>query len=356
MVITNLAGILTANAVTLSLIAGCLVLLIIGDSLERWLNELFTAFLIVCLLVDMAEMADAALAFSSTFSPWRVVVSSLAYFLRPAALVLYIAVLLRKEKMKLFIWIPLVIEALFLIINAFTPIVFTYGDNNYFLRGPLGFLPHVVTAFYFVLLLLYTWKRRANLARHESGVVIFIVVLCTIATVIESFWSVRFFLIGAIVISGTIYYLYLYVQANNQDPLTGVLSRRYFYYALDKKKGTDYVLISCDLNGLKRLNDSEGHDAGDRALVALARDLSVAGGRAFTVYRTGGDEFMVIGEKKSVKDAEKLIEETKIMLSSRGYMASFGVALHADGTDVEATCRAADVLMYEDKSHYAHRA
>jgi len=87
------------------------------------------------------------------------------------------------------------------------------------------------------------------------------------------------------------------------DGLTGVANRRAFDDQLDQvfhRRASDpdlvLSLIVCDLNGLKRLNDDQGHDAGDRALVRFASLLSAAAARlpGALAARLGGDEFCIV--------------------------------------------------------------
>jgi diguanylate cyclase (GGDEF)-like protein len=85
------------------------------------------------------------------------------------------------------------------------------------------------------------------------------------------------------------------------DSLTGLANRRAIDQWLDAafeqhaSEGSAVGFVLCDLNGLKRVNDELGHDAGDRALIRFAGLLSVAGARipGALVGRLGGDEFCI---------------------------------------------------------------
>lgn len=79
------------------------------------------------------------------------------------------------------------------------------------------------------------------------------------------------------------------------DPLTGLGNRRAFERALrDSLRAGPCLLISTDLDGLKRVNDTEGHPCGDALLRAFAAALRGAFRPGALVFRLGGDEFMVI--------------------------------------------------------------
>ena len=84
--------------------------------------------------------------------------------------------------------------------------------------------------------------------------------------------------------------------AARTDPLTGLLNRRGFDALVADWAGTPFFgsVAVIDLNGLKTLNDRHGHAAGDAAIQLVARALKVQFRITDPVFRTGGDEFMVV--------------------------------------------------------------
>lgn len=115
------------------------------------------------------------------------------------------------------------------------------------------------------------------------------------------------------------------------------------------------IVISIDLNGLKDINDSNGHMAGDLALQQLGTAMKVKSGKNFLTYRVGGDEFMELGKEQSIENATTYIEEMRHHLKSNQIMASFGYALYQPGDHFDTICNQADACMYEDKKQYKHR-
>jgi diguanylate cyclase (GGDEF)-like protein len=101
------------------------------------------------------------------------------------------------------------------------------------------------------------------------------------------------------------------------DPLTGLANRRAIDDRLDalvdrhRACGTVASLVVVDVNGLKRINDDRGHEAGDRALVHFAGLLSASAGLVpgSLAGRTGGDEFCVIIEGGTADDAVWVAED-----------------------------------------------
>ena len=84
----------------------------------------------------------------------------------------------------------------------------------------------------------------------------------------------------------------------NSDPLTGLSNRRYLQDQLRQALGiykryeTPFALLVLDVDGLKRVNDSKGHQAGDRALVQVATAMRRTLRTTDTAARIGGDEFL----------------------------------------------------------------
>ncbi len=140
------------------------------------------------------------------------------------------------------------------------------------------------------------------------------------------------------------------------DGLTGLnnrhsMLRRIHSLGEDWRNG-DFGVINIDLNGLKTVNDTEGHAAGDQLLVEAAETLT----KVFyseDVYRTGGDEFVVIASNIDRKTFERKLERLRAV-RGKDTRVSFAVgAFWSDGsTDVNDVFHIADERMYADKEAY----
>ena len=142
------------------------------------------------------------------------------------------------------------------------------------------------------------------------------------------------------------------------DMLTGILNRNIMNNRVDRVIAgkdvleTPFAIIFADMNGLKRLNDTKGHQAGDSMLKDAAALLSEVFYDA-EVYRVGGDEFMVIACKMDPETVEKRVAELLEKANATDNVRfAVGVSYSKDEPDILRAMRAADRRMYEDKNHY----
>ncbi|CAM3292308.1 sensor domain-containing diguanylate cyclase [Deinococcus saxicola] len=123
-------------------------------------------------------------------------------------------------------------------------------------------------------------------------------------------------------------------QQARHDALTGSLNRRAMYQDLIQRhlNGQPFLLAELDLDGLKTLNDQEGRAQGDKLLQVFARTLKVELGKEGEVYRTGGDEFVVLADtdEEAVHDAvDVAVLAARQVGTLRG--ASVGIARSSEG-------------------------
>lgn len=149
------------------------------------------------------------------------------------------------------------------------------------------------------------------------------------------------------------------------DALTGLLNRRGFYQtvesALVRNERTDkaQALLYLDLDGFKRINDSHGHDAGDKVLRWVAEQLKDCLRPRDTVARIGGDEFTVLLDsldypEQAAKVAEKIIDRIGMCQHIEGMEVALGVSIGiaiypASGATLDALLHSADIAMYAAK-------
>lgn len=140
------------------------------------------------------------------------------------------------------------------------------------------------------------------------------------------------------------------------DQLTGAGNRRALERRIRDWRGDGVLgVISIDLNGLKNTNDTKGHHAGDMLISETARVLRECAGED-CVFRTGGDEFVVITEDLEERDILLLIQHMRKSAENNGISMAVGFAsIRGKVTDFDALLTKADFNMYQDKGHSFRR-
>ena len=157
-------------------------------------------------------------------------------------------------------------------------------------------------------------------------------------------------------------------QLAHLDPLIGLPNRRGFMRQLEaliarvQRYGDHGAMLFVDIDGLKRINDTHGHQAGDEALVRVS-EMLVSGVRSGDcVARLGGDEFGIIldhaDESIAAETATRLVERIAACeFTHEGaplpLSVAIGVGIIAADDDAEAIMDRADEAMYQKKSSAA---
>jgi len=148
----------------------------------------------------------------------------------------------------------------------------------------------------------------------------------------------------------------------NSDPLTGLSNRRYLQDQLRQALGiykryeTPFALLILDVDGLKRVNDSKGHQAGDRALVQVATAMRRTLRTTDTAARIGGDEFCVLATNQNAAAAEPLAQRIVDAVDAEtGSDSPIGISIGVvscpeHGDDTDALMEMADQAMYRAKA------
>ena len=145
------------------------------------------------------------------------------------------------------------------------------------------------------------------------------------------------------------------------DRMTGLRNRHAFedrLIELEKNPPSEFCIIMADINGLKEMNDTIGHKAGDELIIGASECLSAAFDGIETIYRIGGDEFCII-MTGSIEKAQECIAKLEVLLSKwhgrfiNSVSLSTGVASIKNNDDIDSVIYEADKNMYDCKrNHY----
>jgi diguanylate cyclase len=151
------------------------------------------------------------------------------------------------------------------------------------------------------------------------------------------------------------------------DHLTGLPNRRAFEGLLEAAHAAalaasrPLTVAFCDIDHFKKVNDTHGHEAGDRILRAVADSLREISNDRCHVARHGGEEFVMLFEGLTVEAAWELLDETRVKLASRRFInrrtdKPFGQVTFSGGVadvlkypNVRAALKAADDALYRAK-------
>jgi diguanylate cyclase (GGDEF)-like protein len=146
-------------------------------------------------------------------------------------------------------------------------------------------------------------------------------------------------------------------EAALTDSLTGLGNLRSFHEDLEReiarreRSGSSFSIVMVDLNGLKQINDTLGHQAGDASLRALGECLRATMRASDSAYRIGGDELMVLLPDErawgAFAFAQRLLREASVHRS--GITFSGGIAEASDRESADTLVRRADLALYEAK-------
>ena len=144
------------------------------------------------------------------------------------------------------------------------------------------------------------------------------------------------------------------------DSLTGLYNRTFYeeeLKRLDVKRRLPLSMISCDVNGLKPINDQFGHQIGDRMLVEAAKILREATRDEDIVARWGGDEFMILLPNTTKEQASKIIRRIEKLMESRIVesiplsMAMGAATKEKEEEELEDIFKIAEDRMYHNKEN-----
>lgn len=329
----------------------CLLIFIItNDYFPKRIRKLFLATCLSVLLLVTVDSVEYWTASFSRLSVLRIWMSAIGYSLRPAIIYLLIHLMNSQGKSNKLMFIPLIINALISFSALFTDIAYSYTPDNQFVRGPIGYFAFVTSGFYLIALLIYTYRlhRTANIS--EMCISIVAIIMLTLSIILESAAKYEGMLntMGAVTL--VFYYLYLNTQQFKRDALTGALNRRCFYLDAEKNAANISAVLSIDLNNLKTWNDKYGHAKGDDAIRTTAHSFQRVLPKNCYLYRTGGDEFMVLCFEQNRHKIENMLTSIHAELAKTPYDCAIGIAYRRADEDFGDLCSLADRQMYENKS------
>ena len=282
-------------------------------------------------------------------------------------------------------WIITIYEVIVLTINFFTPIVFGFNDDKEYVPGRSRYVTLFIQMFLFFLTSLYSFivatKSEDEDKRHHKTIG-FSGIAMTIFIALQSLYPLMpFYAVGCLLATCMIH-TFVYKdetvtysreigttkQLAYRDALTGVKNKLAYLEKLKDleihvEDGTikEYAVAVFDVNDLKRVNDTLGHEEGDRYLKDACKFICLRF-KYSPVFRIGGDEFAVILEELDYRDRDEIMQgfDEDVDKNQRDglVVVAGGIAIYDPGSDecYNDVFMRADRKMYERKEFLKGRA
>ena len=334
----------------LVLVLGFLVLLNNNMKVDKNKSKKVKILLLTVTIVTLSNTLEEYFSTFPSFNYGRLICSFICYSLRPFVCITFISLLTENKNLKYFYGLA-IINTLIYSTCFFSDIAFSFSSDNHFYGGPFRFSTHILCIIYLILLVAVIIKKYNKQSVNRTIMLSYIVFTCFLAGALDYEAGSNLF-DETVLICVLLYYLFLYMEFNTVDALTGTLNRRTFYYDIEKLKSRITCVISIDMNNLKLINDNYGHLEGDKALITLADVLKRSERNKARFYRVGGDEFVIVcidADEDKVKSIVKKIEDG---MKKTDYTCSIGYEMVTKDKNINDTYKIADDKMYREKERF----
>ncbi len=305
----------------------------------------------VYLILLLIVFEDFEFYFSTLdhFVKCRQVFFVLCNIIKPLIAFYYVKGLTGKE-ISNYMYTPILINALVYISSFFCKICIYFTSDNVLHYGILGHFGKLVCFLYFIM---FAQKLIPILKKGFYNIYILVIYLGIVLAYYLNFSfpdrnNVHILMLVALIL----YYLFLYIDFTRKDALTMLNNRFSFYDDLKKYDRKITGIMSLDMNGLKKINDTLGHYEGDRYLINVARNLDSFDNGNYIFYRIGGDEFSCICLNQSKEQIVSTIKKIKKLMDKDNLSISIGYSIRKSLEDVDDVYKNADDMMYSEKEKF----
>lgn len=235
-------------------------------------------------------------------------------------------------------------------ISIYNGCIFKYDELGYLTLGWLWPVPFILSGMYVSVLFISSIIKFKLGSHHESLFIMILSIFIISAVIMNTFYGFRFLVSGMVILSATFYYMFFTTQTLTRDAMTDALNRHSFYKDILTLKKKQMFIVAMDLNGLKRINDTQGHDAGDKAILAVSECAMMMLPVKCRFYRMGGDEFEILYPSATYSEVELMLNKIRDAISRKGYSVAIGFGEYKRGMNFEEVFREVDAMMYEDKA------
>ncbi|WP_434797072.1 GGDEF domain-containing protein [Terrisporobacter vanillatitrophus] len=286
------------------------------------INKTYVYIIITTIIIIILEILDKILLLhhNTILVPITKIINIIGFGLSPMVSFLWMVYLLQYFNMELrskLMIIPLIINLAISLLSYKYGFIFEVNNINIYSRGVFFLTSIFITYFYFMTSLIIIFKNKEKTEDKEYINLIMFEAIPFIAAIIQIFFNNLLLIWGSVGISLVIHYIYLQEKLLRYDNLTGVWNRmtsELYIYNNFINKNRSFSLVYVDVNDFKLINDTYGHNEGDKALINIANFLKDYFKSIGKVGRMGGDEFIIIIYKENGIQINSIIRDINIQL------------------------------------------
>lgn len=362
--------------VQLNIFALILLFIVFAHAIYRlntniFLDRMFIFINLITIIMVLLEVASVVLnnINEAKFVNLSWFVNASGFILTPlvSALLLYTTMkLIRKnkkisKKLLLILGSPFIFNLILCLLSLKFGLIFSISSLNLYERGPLFFLSPLISYSYTILNAIILMRNKNIFYRDQIYFFLLVILGPLIMGVIQIYNSAYLTIWSTTGIMVCLGYICILNNKMKIDPLTGIGNRLAFndyVKRISKKQRKRIYILSIDLNNFKKINDTYGHDEGDKALIYFATVLKRVFYGVGKAMRIGGDEFIVFVDEIKDVDIKLYIRRIKSSINSKEnplkfkLTFSYGVVKgNSIDKDLNKAIKEADNLMYIDKKN-----
>ncbi len=318
---------------------------------QKVIRRMYFLIALICVL-SICVFVEFRLESLSIYPNIRIVLMAIRYSATPVLIAQIIYTLVIRQHWSIFIPSILLIFVDFLSIK--NGIIFSVTEDGAFKRGPLGYLPFIVAGIYCVQLICLLVKRSTKQITEIIPIVL--LAFAFLGGLIFPFIFGKAYaqiFCPTIGISMFIYYVFSILALTKKDAMTHLINRQAYYSDISSNPQDITSVINLDMNGLKTINDTYGHAAGDKAIKTLAKCIIINLKNRQLPYRIGGDEFAIICRRTSMEETREIVEKISELVEDSEISCSIGYCIRENPTtSLDEMLAKADEMMYAEKAKY----
>ncbi len=344
---------ITENYIMLFELLGLIIMLQISAHIPARMKRNTFAVIIIIFITSIAYNVELWTQSFETLSPARPLLTAFIYSIYPLPLICIMQLTseTRFSKTKLLLLlIPEIISVPVFFTSQYTHLVFWFTGSNSYQGSNLSNWPYFLFAFYLAVFLISNIIYFKSYSKMSRAIPAYIIIGSTLGVILFVVSGSTGDYTALFTSSLLLYYLCIYIHMAKIDPLTSLLNRQSYYQDIKAYHKEITGVISVDMNDLKLLNDEKGHEAGDKALATVSSVLSKNCCKNSTVYRIGGDEFIILCVGPNPSEIGKSISDIRAELTQTPYTCALGYSVKTPEKTVDDLIREADEKMYENKA------